>query len=227
MHRGLRLSLIVPTHNEADGIKRLLQSLPSIIDEVIVVDWASTDGTPEVAERLGAQVAIEPERGYGRAYRRGIKQATGDVIITMDADGTYPVDHCQRLVDALLDRNLDFINCKRFPLSDDRSMGFVTHFGNRMLLQIGNSLFGLYLDDLLSGMWVFKQSIWADIEPTSELWSFSQEIKIRAACDLDIRFAEEWIPYDIRLGISKLSPLSVGLENLQQLFWLRSQLPKH
>lgn len=224
LQRGLRISLVIPTHNEKEGLTKILSMLPKEIDEVVVVDWQSTDGTQEVAQSMGARLINEGRRGYGRAYLTGIPLTTGDVVATLDADGTYPIENIPQMVDTLIDKPADFISCRRFPLANRGAMRRVNRLGNHMLLQLANSLFGLYLNDLLTGMWVFRRDIWQDIEPHSDDWSFSQEIKIRAACRNHIRYVEKWIPYDDRLGFSKLSPMEVGRENLQHLFKLRRTL---
>src|SRR5215470_17145718 len=84
----VRLSVIIPTHNEAQAIGRVLGDLPSdVVTEVIVVDSNSTDGTPEVARSMGARVIQEPRRGYGRACLTGLGNADNpDVVVFLDGD---------------------------------------------------------------------------------------------------------------------------------------------
>src|SRR6201981_1215898 len=84
----MRVSVIIPTHNEAQQIGRVLADLPSnLVTEVIVVDSNSTDGTPEIAAKLGARVIPEPRRGYGRACLTGLAAANApDVVVFLDGD---------------------------------------------------------------------------------------------------------------------------------------------
>src|SRR3981081_552540 len=84
----MRVSVIIPTHNEAQAIGRVLADLPSrLITEVIVVDSNSTDGTPGLARQMGAQVIQEPRRGYGRACLTGLANAQNpDVVVFLDGD---------------------------------------------------------------------------------------------------------------------------------------------
>src|SRR3954451_5170978 len=86
--RGVRVSVIIPTHNEAQAIERVLADLPfELATEVIVVDSNSTDGTPEIAARMGARVVQEPRRGYGRACLTGLATANSpDVVVFLDGD---------------------------------------------------------------------------------------------------------------------------------------------
>src|ERR1700758_583482 len=84
----MRVSVIIPTHNEAQAIERVLADLPADqVTEVIVVDSNSNDGTPEIAARMGARVIREPRRGYGRACLTGLANASSpDVVVFLDGD---------------------------------------------------------------------------------------------------------------------------------------------
>jgi glycosyltransferase involved in cell wall biosynthesis len=202
----------------------VIKALPGLVDQVLVVDWRSTDGTPARAEELGARVIHEDRKGYGQAYLTGIPEAEGDLVITLDADGTYPAHLIPELIDRLLDEDRDFLSCCRFPLEHLDAMPLANRSGNRLLRRVANTLFGIQLRDLLSGMWVFRREAWARLSPTSTNWNMSQEIKLRAAIMLGARFAEAWIPYSPRIGQTKLMPMRVGAENLAHLFVLRHQL---
>jgi len=84
----VRVSVIIPTHNEAQAIAHVLADLPlKLVVEVIVVDSNSTDGTPEVARKAGARVIEEPRRGYGRACLTGLANTQNpDVVVFLDGD---------------------------------------------------------------------------------------------------------------------------------------------
>jgi len=90
MYKGKRITVVIPCLNEEEGVQRVLGALPSFVDEIIVVDNGSTDGTAAVARKLGAIVISELSRGYGRAYKTGFSRATGDIIVTLDGDHSYP-----------------------------------------------------------------------------------------------------------------------------------------
>ena len=84
----MRVSVVIPTHNEARAIARVLADLPSdLTTEVLVVDSNSSDGTPDIAARMGARVVQEPRRGYGRACLTGLAAANSpDVVVFLDGD---------------------------------------------------------------------------------------------------------------------------------------------
>ena len=77
MHRGLKISVVIPCYNEEDGIRSVIESMPSYVDEIVVVDNNSTDRTGEIARSLGAVVVFQPVKGYGAAYQAGLPAATG------------------------------------------------------------------------------------------------------------------------------------------------------
>src|SRR5215467_12963850 len=116
MYKGQSITVIIPCLNEEQGVEKILRAMPDFVDEVVVVDNNSTDRTSEVAESLGAKVVREEVRGYGRAYKRGFACATGDIIITLDGDHSYPVDALSYLIEAFRHLDIDFLNASRFPV---------------------------------------------------------------------------------------------------------------
>src|SRR5512142_3057886 len=130
MYKGKTITVITPCLNEEQGVEQVLRAMPEFVDEVIVVDNASTDRTSEVATSLGAKVIREDVRGYGRSYKRGFAVATGDIIVTLDGDHSYPVDALSYLIEAFLHLDVDFLNASRFPVRDAHAMSFKHKFGN-------------------------------------------------------------------------------------------------
>jgi dolichol-phosphate hexosyltransferase len=214
MYKELSLTVIIPCLNEEQGIERILRAMPEFVDEVIVVDNASTDRTSEVASALGAKVIREDVRGYGRAYKRGFAVATKDLIVTLDGDQSYPVDALSYLLEAFLHLNADFLNASRFPVRDPLAMSLRSRFGNLVLALAMSALFLRWVRDSQSGMWVFRRSILKDMKLESDGMAFSEEIKIEAIRDPAIRFREISIMYSSRLGESKLNPWRDGMRNL-------------
>jgi hypothetical protein len=188
--------------------------MPDFVDEVIVVDNNSTDRTSDVAASLGAKVIREEVRGYGRSYKRGFAQATGDLIVTLDGDHSYPVDALSYLLEAFLHLNVDFLNASRFPVRDSRSMSFKHKFGNLVLSLATSLLFFRWVSDSQSGMWVFRRSVLKEMKLESDGMAFSEEIKIEALRNPRIRFGEISILYSSRLGEKKLNPWRDGFRNL-------------
>src|SRR6266542_2427393 len=122
MYKGQRITVIIPCLNEEQGVEKVLRAMPEFVDEVIVVDNASTDRTGEVAAALGARVIREDVRGYGRSYKRGFAFASGDIVVTLDGDHSYPVDALSYLLEAFLHLDIDFLSASRFPVRDSHAM---------------------------------------------------------------------------------------------------------
>ena len=102
MYKGQTITVIMPCLNEEQGVEQVLTRMPEFVDQVLVVDNGSTDRTSEVAARYGAQVIREDARGYGRSYKTGLAAASGDIIITLDGDHSYPPDAISYLLEAFI-----------------------------------------------------------------------------------------------------------------------------
>jgi len=214
MYKDDTITVIIPCLNEEQGIERVLRSMPDFVDQVIVVDNASTDRTSEVAAALGAHVIREDVRGYGRSYKRGFATATGDLIVTLDGDHSYPPDALSYLLEAFRHLQVDFLNASRFPVRDRRAMSLKHHFGNLVLSLAMSILYLRWVRDSQSGMWVFRRSILKDMQLESDGMSFSEEIKIEALKNPRVRFGEISIMYTSRIGEKKLNPWRDGFRNL-------------
>jgi len=224
MYKGNTITVIIPCLNEEQGIERVLRAMPDFVDQVIVVDNGSTDRTSHVAMSLGAQVIREDVRGYGRSYKRGFSSATGDLIVTLDGDHSYPVDALSYLLEAFRHLEVDFLNASRFPVRDRQAMSLKHHFGNLVLSLAMSILYFRWVRDSQSGMWVFRRSILKDMRLESDSMSFSEEIKIEALKNRHVRFGEITIMYSSRVGEKKLNPWRDGFHNLW--FLVKKRFPR-
>lgn len=221
MYRNYSISVVIPCHNEEKGLEQVFKKIPEFIDEIIVINNLSTDNTSSIAKKLGARVINENNKGYGFAIKTGINKASGDIVITIDGDGTYSALDSKDIVDFLIDKDLGFVSCSRFPLKNKKSMHWQNFLGNKTISFLMSILFLRKFKDGLSGMWVFKKEIYSLLLPLSSGWNISEEIKIKAATNLKIKFGEYNINYDPRFGKSKVWPIKVGIENIIYLFYLR------
>ena len=224
MFRGKRISVVIPCHNEEEGVRATIEQMPPIVDEVLVVDNASTDGTAAVAKELGARVVYEARKGYGRAYKTGFAEARGDIIVTMDGDGTYPPNSIPLLLHVLLEEKIDFMTARRWRSKNDKSKSPLRLLGNAILSSATMVLFRRFLIDSQSGMWIFRREILQRIRPESDGMALSQELKILAFTHSEIRCLEMPIYYGERVGESKLNLWRDGFGNLVALGKLRLSL---
>ena len=147
----MRVSVIIPTYNEAQAIGRVLADLPSnLVTEVIVVDSNSTDGTPELARSLGAQVVREPRRGYGRACLTGLANtANPDVVVFLDGDYSDRPSELPIMLAPILEGRADITLGSR--LSGKSNLGALPwhqSFGNRFAASLIRLFYRVKVTDL-------------------------------------------------------------------------------
>jgi glycosyltransferase involved in cell wall biosynthesis len=222
MYKNRRITVVIPCLNEEVGIAEVLREVPPFVDEIIVVDNGSTDRTAVIARDMGALVVSELYRGYGRAYKSGFSRATGDIIVTLDGDHSYPVDALSYLLEAFMHCGVGFLSASRFPVLHDAAMNSKHKFGNRVLSLAMSLLFLRWVHDSQSGMWVFRRDALSKMKLKSDGMAFSEEIKIEAITNKDIGFREIFISYSQRIGERKLMPWRDGFHNLT--FLLRKRL---
>jgi hypothetical protein len=153
----VRISVVIPTLNEAENLPHVFCRLPTGLHEVIVVDGHSTDGTVEAARRLRPDVCIVDQigRGKGDALAAGFAACTGDIIVMLDADGSADAGEIPRFV-AALRSGADFVKGSRF--AQGGSSADITpfrRFGNRGLNIVVNALYGTKYTDLCYGFNAF------------------------------------------------------------------------
>lgn len=223
--KGSKISIVIPSLNEESGIEETLRSIPrkdlqtmGYEVEVLVVDGGSIDRTREIAEKLNTIVILEPRRGYGIPLRTGFKKATGDIIVTADADHTYPLENVPDLIRILDKEGLEFVTTNRF--STQNEMSFRNRFGNALIALMMRILFNLKLTDSQSGMWVLRKSTLEKLVLKSNI-PFSQEIKIEACHFTKCKWKEVPIRYKTRRGRAKFGNWRVGLMLISSLFWKR------
>ena len=220
----VNVTVILPTRNEEEAIEPTIDSIPTGWCkklEILIVDGNSTDKTRELALNKGARVHLEDRRGYGRAYRTGFDIASHEIIVTMDADCTYPAELIPKLVKKLLDDDLQFITCDRLSLAEDGSMSGIHGFGNWALSFTARLLFGYGIKDSQSGMWVFRKAIFEDknMRPTNDGMPLSEEIKILARKHIGKSKAIEIsVPYRPRVGDAEIHTWADGWKNFKFLF---------
>ena len=201
-----RVSVIIPTHNEAQAIGRVLADLPSdLVTEVIVVDSNSTDGTPDLARSLVAEVIQEPRRGYGRACLTGLANARNpDVVVFLDGDYSDRPAELPILLAPILEGRADITLGSR--LQDRRSAAALPWhqvLGNRLAASLIRLLFGLKITDLGPFRAARADVLRAlALEQTTYGWAVEMILKGALA---KFRVVEVPVSYYPRIGKSKIS----------------------
>ena len=240
---GLRVSVVIPTLNEARNLPHVFEALPGNVDEIIVVDGHSVDDTLAVARRLKpeARIVLQTRTGKGNAIACGCVAATGDIIALIDADGSTNAAEIPRFVSALL-AGADFAKGTRF--AGDGGSEDITRlrgFGNRLLTSLVNLLYGTSYTDLCYGFNVFwkKHLSVLELDATTilppgdcgHLWGDGFEIEtlinIRvAAANLSVIEVPSFERSRI-YGVSNLSAFSDGLRVLRTVLYERFVARRH
>ena len=202
----MRVTVIIPTRNEASGLTRVLADLPAgLVDEVLVVDSNSTDGTPEVAARMGARLIAEQRRGYGQACLTGIAHAgSSDVIVFLDGDYSDRPAELPRLLAPIAEGRADITIGSR--LAGPRARGAMpwhAAFGNRMAAFLINMLFGQHITDL-GPFRAARADVLRRLALEETTYGWAVEMILKGALQ-GFRVVEVPVSYYPRIGESKIS----------------------
>jgi glycosyltransferase involved in cell wall biosynthesis len=201
----VRVSVIIPTHNEAQAIERVLADLPAdLTTEVIVVDSNSSDGTPEIAARMGARVVQEPRRGYGQACLTGLGTANSpDIVVFLDGDYSDRPSELPILLAPITEGRADITLGSR--LRERRSaeaLPWHQAFGNRLAARLIRLLYGPEITDLgpfRAGRAEVVRAL--ALKETTYGWAVEMIIKGALA---GFRVVEVPVSYYPRIGKSKI-----------------------
>jgi len=202
----LRVSVIIPTHNEALSIERVLADLPAdVVTEVIAVDSNSNDGTPEIAARMGARVIQEPRRGYGRACLTGLAAADSpDVVVFLDGDYSDRPSELPILLAPIIEGRADITLGARLHGSNSAgALPWHQAFGNRLAAGLIRLFYGLKITDLgpfRAGRTDVLRAL--ELEETTYGWAVEMILKGALA---GYHLVEVPVSYYPRIGKSKIS----------------------
>jgi glycosyltransferase involved in cell wall biosynthesis len=179
-----RTSVIIPTRNEGDVVVEVALAARAHCDEVIIVDGHSTDGSAERLRAAGLTVIQDNGRGKGDALRLGIQAATGDIIVTMDADGSHDPAEIAALVAPVRAGDFDLVIGCRMRGGSDEFAGtwtmFIRLWGNNFLTQVINTRHGVSLTDTQNGFRAFRAEPFKRLGLKEDLHTIELEMVLRA-----------------------------------------------
>jgi dolichol-phosphate mannosyltransferase len=180
---GEKITVIVPTRNEAANLLPVLARARAHADELLVIDGHSSDGTRDVAIACGARVIVDDQQGKGAAIRRGIAEAQGDILVFLDADGSHDPADIPALVAPLLAGEADHVSGSRMLGGSDELHAtihqFVRLFGSQVITLSINYTLGVRLTDCQNGFRAIRRDVAQQLGLKEDITTIEQEMIIK------------------------------------------------
>tara|TARA_B110000014_G_scaffold228171_1_gene188387 strand:- start:2573 stop:3244 length:672 start_codon:yes stop_codon:yes gene_type:complete len=157
--------LVIPTLNEIDGMKKVIPLIDrSWVDEILIVDGGSTDGTIEEAKNMNLKILSQKSPGFGGAIYDGFQSTDAEYLLMFGADGNNEPEEIPKLLEKIK-QDYDQVMISRFgETSINEDAGLIDTFGNKLFTNSANILFGGHLSDSLSSSRAFTRKSWNDIK---------------------------------------------------------------
>ncbi|MCA0132545.1 glycosyltransferase family 2 protein [Winogradskyella alexanderae] len=220
------IKVIIPAFNEQDSIQHVINDIPDIVDEIIVVSNNSTDNTEKNAQQAGATVLVERQKGYGYACLKGMeyianKAIKPDIIVFLDGDYSDYPEELLKIVAPILKGNIDFVIGARVKeLREKGAMTFPQIFGNWLATSLMRLFFGSTFTDLGPFRAIkYDELLGLKMEDKTYGWTVEMQLKV-----LRQKLSYEEIPvnYRNRIGVSKVSGTVKGaiFAGIKILSWI-------
>jgi len=174
-----KITAIICTLDEEPNLKHVLPDIPDWVDEVLIVDGHSTDNTVKVAKDLcpRARIILQSGKGKGNALKEGVKASSGEIIVTLDADGSTNPQDIGKYIQPLLE-GFDFAKGSRF-LKGRPKMPLYRQLGNWVLTTTTNILFGTNYTDVCSGYNAFWERSFMVLKLSRDGFEMEQEMAVK------------------------------------------------
>jgi len=203
------IKVIIPAYNEADSIANVINDIPNIVDEVIVVSNISTDATETNAKQAGATVLTENQKGYGYACLKGMDyvsklETKPDIIVFLDGDYSDYPEELTKIVEPIVKENIDFVIGARVKrLREQGSMTMPQIFGNWLATTLMRFMFNSKFTDLGPFRAIkYERLLALNMEDKTYGWTVEMQLK---ALKQKLNYVEIPVNYRNRIGVSKVS----------------------
>ncbi|MBI2989723.1 MAG: glycosyltransferase family 2 protein [Candidatus Magasanikbacteria bacterium] len=215
------ISVVMITMNEEKAVKKVVEDIRTAVPgaEIIIVD-SSSDRTPEIAQSLGVKLIRQfPPRGYGNAMMTALRSATGDAVVTLDCDGTYPACMIPILAGKILTEGYDIVDGSRLR-HKPKAMPWINFIGNALFALLASLLFFRRLRDLHSGMRAYRRDLLHKLEIDPKGAALPVELLLHPL-KMGYKIAVTYIDYFERKGKSTMRPFESAWWTLKRI--LRSR----
>ena len=216
----MQLSVVMASMNESKSITGMIEEIRKYSPqntEIILVD-SSSDDTPEIARKMGAKVITQKPQGHGMALKKGLNEASGDIVITSDCDLTYPMDKIPEFMELITGNGYDLVSGCRMTKELKKEMPFVNKIANSAFALIVRVIYGINTHDVTTGMFAMRKT-YAHTEWKGNL-TMPAEIIIRSSL-MKKKYLEIPIAYKIRVGETTLHRWRSGKAYLRCFFYWR------
>ncbi|MBW2960992.1 glycosyltransferase family 2 protein [Mesonia aestuariivivens] len=221
-----RIKVIIPAFNEEDSIGLVIQDIPDLVEEVIVVSNNSTDQTEENARKAGATVLTESRKGYGYACLKGmeyvaVQTAKPDIIVFLDGDYSDYPEQLLKIIHPIVKDDLDLVIGARVDrLREEGSMTYPQIFGNWLATHLMSLFFGAKFTDLGPFRAIkYDKLLKLQMEDKTYGWTVEMQLK---AIKQKLSYVEVPVNYRNRIGVSKVSGTIKGavMAGVKILGWI-------
>lgn len=216
----MKVTVSMITMNEEGAVAKVIADIRRVVPEaeILLVD-SSRDRTPDIAASLGCRVIRQfPPQGYGPAMNRAVREASGDVVVTLDCDDTYPVEAIPKLVDLIREGN-DLVNTTRVQRRP-KAMPFANFLANRAFALAARILHGIRTTDLHSGMRAYRKTMIDQVQWSEKGPALPVDMLL-IPYHRGFRIAEVPIDYRERIGVTTLHRFSSTMWTLKRIWRAR------
>jgi glycosyltransferase involved in cell wall biosynthesis len=216
-----RLTVAMITRNEEKAVGKVIADIQAVVPdaEILVVD-SSSDRTAEIAEQLGARVIRQfPPKGYGPAMDCALRSGSGEVVVTLDCDDTYPVSDIPKLARMVLEEGYDLVDGSRLRSKPD-AMPWINYLANWGFAALASVLFFQRVTDLHSGMRAYHRDLIAGLRYNPKGAALPVELLLKPL-GAGKRVTSVFIDYRERIGVSTLRPLESAWWTLKRILIAR------
>ncbi|MFW2532955.1 MULTISPECIES: glycosyltransferase [unclassified Legionella] len=218
---GKRVTVAMITKNEEKAVGRVIQDIKQVVPdaEIVIID-SSADQTATIAEKMGAKVIRQiPPRGYGPAMERALREASREVIITLDCDNTYPSKKIPELASLILDQGYDLVDASRLGKKPE-AMPWSNYVGNVVFAWLASLLFFRHLTDLHSGMRAYRKTMIDALQFDAQGAALPVELLLKPIIS-GYKVHTVFIDYHERIGQSKMNALDTSWWTIKRIIKVR------
>ena len=206
----MKVGILIPTLNEEESIGEIIDDFRKLgYSRILVIDGNSTDKTREIAEEKGAEVIIQTGKGKGQAVKEAFQYMDDDIVVMIDADGTYMPEDVEKLLEPIKKGVAEHVIGSRLENFESGAFTRLNLLGNKIINFFFRMLYGVNLHDILSGYRALTKEVYKSILIQKEGFEVETEMTVETIAN-GFRIAEVPVHYRKRAGRTKLNPFFDG-----------------